>query len=213
MLERERECGRVPQNAVIFLQDKDSKMNEPIKTPTVETKIDGEEIFRGRVLRLERDRVALPDGKTSVLEVIRHNGAVCVIPYDGEGNVWVVTQYRYAVERMTLEIPAGKLDTKDEVPEEAARRELAEETGFSCDRLIPMGLYLGSPAILDEKIHMYAAVGLHTGHQHLDDDEFLSARRMPLSELADMVMRGEIPDGKTQCAVLRLCRMAEQGML
>lgn len=188
-------------------------MSEPINPPCVETKIDGEEIYRGRVLRLERDRVALPEGHTSVREVIRHNGAVCVIPYDGKGNVWVVTQYRYAVERMTLEIPAGKLDAKDEPPEEAARRELAEETGFTCERLIPMGLYLGSPAILDEKIHMYAAVGLHAGHQHLDEDEFLSARRMPLSELVGMVMRGEIPDGKTQCAVLRLCRMQEKGML
>ena len=193
--------------------EKEINMSKNEKTLMAEVKISGEELFCGRVLRLHKDTVSLPDGHTAEREVIRHGGAVCVIPYDGQGNIWVVEQYRYAVARTMTEIPAGKLDRPDEPPQEAARRELKEETGLTCDKLIPLGLYLGSPAILDEKIHMFAAVGLHTGNPHPDDDEFLRARPVPLEEMVQATLKGQIPDGKTQCAVLRLRAMLERGLL
>ncbi len=160
-------------------------------------------IFDGRVLHLYRDEVYLPNGKEGFREFCRHNGAVCIVPITDEGEVVCVNQYRYAVGQMMLEIPAGKLDTPDEEPLSAALRELKEETGASCKSLTYMGVYLGSPAILSEKIYMYLAEGLEFGDTHFDDDEFIEIKRIPLCELVDMIALGEVPDGKTQAAVMR----------
>ena len=102
------------------------------------------------------------------------------------------------------EIPAGKLDRIDEDPREAALRELREETGAVCERLTHLGVYLGSPAILNERIDLYLAEGLTFGEQDLDEDEFLHTVRIPLDELVDQAMQGALPDGKTQLAVLRV---------
>ena len=170
-------------------------------------------IYDGKILRLFRDEITLPDGKSSSREYNRHVGAVCILPLTAEGEVICVCQYRYPVGKILLEIPAGKLDTPDEDPEEAVRRELREETGAVCDRLTYLGEYLGSPAILDERIHMYLAEELTFGETQPDEDEFLETVRIPLSELVELVMKGELPDGKTQAAVLRVARMrpAEAG--
>lgn len=163
-----------------------------------------ENIYDGRVVHLFRDDVELSDGSHSVREVIRHNGAVCVLPLTDDGRVACVTQYRHAIGRLTLELPAGKLDSKDEDPESAARRELKEETGYECDKITSLGIMHGSPAILDEAIHLYLATGLRHGKATPDEGEFLDVNHLPLSELADMVMRGEITDAKTQIAVLKV---------
>ena len=160
-------------------------------------------IFDGKVLHLYRDEIYLPDGREAYREFCRHNGAVCVVPVTEEGEVICVRQYRYAVGQMMLEIPAGKLDTPDEDPTSAALRELKEETGATCKSLTYMGVYLGSPAILAETTHMYLAEGLEFGDTHLDEDEFLETEKIPLSTLVDMIVKGEVPDGKTQAAVLR----------
>ena len=106
-----------------------------------------------------------------------------------------------------LEIPAGKLDSTDEDHVEAALRELREETGAHCERLTDLGLYRSTPAILDEKIDLYLAEGLTFGEMDLDEDEFLAVERIPLSTLLDMVMNGEITDGKTQVAILKTCEL------
>ncbi len=168
-----------------------------------EAPLASELIFDGKVLHVYRDDISLPDGKPAFREYIRHIGAVCVIPITQEGEVICVRQYRYAVGQMMLEIPAGKLDSKDENPTDAVLRELREETGALCGRLTYLGKYLGSPAILDECIHMYLAEELTFGETDPDDDEFIETVRIPLSQLTDMVMAGDIPDGKTQAAVLR----------
>lgn len=165
------------------------------------------EIFKGRVLRLVKDDITLPNGRKSVREVIRHKGAVCVVPVTDKGEVVIVKQYRYPFDEVLVEIPAGKLDTVDEIPLEAAKRELHEETGAVADSIKYLGAYYGSPAILDEKIYMYLAEGLHFGEQELDDDEFVETERIPLEKLCTMVMNGEVPDGKTQAAVLRAAVM------
>ncbi len=165
------------------------------------------EIFKGRVLRLVKDDITLPNGRKSVREVIRHKGAVCVVPVTDKGEVVIVKQYRYPFDEVLVEIPAGKLDTVDEIPLEAAKRELHEETGAVADSIKYLGAYYGSPAILDEKIYMYLAEGLHFGEQELDDDEFVETECIPLEKLCTMIMNGEVPDGKTQAAVLRAAVM------
>ncbi len=168
-----------------------------------EKQLSSENIFDGRVLHIRRDKVSLPDGNTSVREYCHHNGAVCVIPVTDKGEVICVRQYRYAMHEPMLEIPAGKLDYIGEDPAAAAMRELREETGALAGKLTPMGIYYGSPAILDEKIHMYLATSLSFGETELDSDEFLEAVRIPLNELVGEVLAGRIPDGKTQVAALR----------
>lgn len=160
-------------------------------------------IFDGKVVHLYRDTVELPGGVTSLREYVKHLGAVCVIPITDEGEVILERQYRYAVDRVLVEIPAGKLDYAGEDFVEAALRELREETGAVPAELIDMGDYFGSPAIMGEQIRMFMARGLSFGEDHLDEDEFLEVFSLPMSDAVDMVMRGEIPDGKTQCAILR----------
>ncbi len=166
-------------------------------------------VFDGRVVHLYLDTVELPDGGTSTREYVKHVGAVCVIPITDDGRVILERQYRYAVGEVLVEIPAGKLDSPDEDMREAALRELKEETGIVPKELIDLGIYYGSPAIMGEKIGMYLARGLSFGETKLDEDEFLEVFTLPLDEAVDMVMRGEVPDGKTQVAILRAARMLE----
>ena len=175
-----------------------------------ERRLDGEIVFRGRVLDLALDTVVLPDGRQATREVVLHNGAVAVLPLFPNGEVLVEEQYRYAHGQILLEIPAGKLDSADEDPLAAAHRELAEETGYRAERMICLGQYIPSPAILGERIWLYLATGLSEGEPSLDEDEFLTVRRIPLATLLDAVLRGEIPDGKTQLAVLRAHLMLER---
>lgn len=160
-------------------------------------------IFDGKVLHLYRDEIYLPNGKEGFREYCRHMGAVCVVPVTDEGEIICVRQYRYAVGRTVLEIPAGKLDSKDEIPLDAAVRELREETGATAKKITYMGEYFSSPAILDECIHMFLAEGLEFGETDLDEDEFIETVKIPVDELVGMIMRGEIIDGKTQAAVMR----------
>ena len=160
-------------------------------------------VFDGKVIHLRVDDILLPNGHKSIREYCTHNGAVCVIPITSEGEVICVRQYRYAIGKTILEIPAGKLDSIEENPDDAVRRELREETGAVSGNLTYMGLYYGSPALLSEKIYMYLAEDLTFGDCDPDDDEFLEIVKIPLNNLVDMVLRGEIEDGKTQSAVLR----------
>ncbi len=168
-----------------------------------EKQISTELLFDGTVLHVYKDDVQLPDGGTAVRELIKHIGAVCVIPVTDDGRVVLERQYRYPISRVVIEIPAGKLDYADEDRLEAAKRELHEETGLTADKWTDIGLYYPAPAYSDEKITMYLAQGLHKGKQDLDEDEFLEVFTMPLSELVEKVLSGEISDGKTQIAALK----------
>ena len=176
----------------------------------VEKTVSSELLYDGNILHVYRDDITLPDGKPAYREYNRHIGAVCVIPITDEGEVICVRQYRYPVAEVLLEIPAGKLDYKGEDPESAVRRELREETGAVCQKLTYLGKFLGSPAILDECIHMYMAEQLTFGDTDPDDDEFIETVRIPLSRLVDMVMNGEVPDAKTQVAALRAQKILSQ---
>ena len=168
-----------------------------------EAQMDSKCIFEGRVLHLCLDTVRLSDGSTAHREVIRHNGAVCVVPLTENNEVVCVRQYRYAVGKMMLELPAGKLDSKSEEPASAALRELREETGYTCASLTYLGEMYGSPAILDEVIHLYLARELHSGDATPDEGEFLETVSLPLNELMDMILSGEVTDAKTQIAIMK----------
>lgn len=167
-----------------------------------ETRTGRQEIFSGKVVRLVRDTVRLPDGKETGREVILHNGAVCVAALR-DGKILLVRQFRYPFGQVIWEVPAGKLDFPGEDHLEAAKRELSEETGYTAENFRFIGEFYGSPAILGERIYMYLATGLKAGKRHLDDDEFLDVFEIPFEEAVKMIARGEIPDGKTQAAVLK----------
>ena len=170
-------------------------------------------IFDGKVLHVRLDKVTLPNGVRSTREYCHHNGAVCVIPLTDEGEVICVRQYRYPFHEDLLEIPAGKLDSPNEDPNDAVRRELREETGAVAKKIVYLGKYYPSPAILDECIYMYLATGLEFGDTEFDDDEFIESVRVPLAKLCDLTLEGKIRDGKTQIAALRAQMMIDRGLL
>ncbi len=160
-------------------------------------------LFQGCVLNLRKDEVTLPNGETAYREVIEHNGGACVAALDHNGNLLMVRQYRYAAGETMWEIPAGKLE-KGEDPMVCAARELEEETGYTAKELIPLGYFFPTPAYCQEKIYMYYAKELTPTKQNLDDDEFLEVDAIPFEKALDMINKGEIIDGKTQLAILKL---------
>lgn len=177
-----------------------------------EKQVASEKIFDGCIISVYRDTVSLSNGRNAHREVVRHRGAACVVPITGSGEILAVRQYRYPIGRVTLEIPAGKLDG-DEYPAVCAARELAEETGFTAGRLIPLGRLHGSPAFCDETIYMYAALELTEHEASPDEDEFLTPVRIPAEEFERMILAGEITDAKTQTAVLKALAMQRLGIL
>lgn len=173
----------------------------------IEKKIDSKAVYRGRLLHVFCDSVILPNGNEATRDLIRHIGAVAVLPITDDGNVIIEHQFRYPVNEVLLEIPAGKLDSKDEDRLEAVKRELREETGYSAREWIELGDLYPTPAYSDEVIRTYIAKGLMKGDRKLDDDEFIEVERIPLSTLVEDVMSGKIKDAKTQIAILKAARL------
>ena len=174
----------------------------PTDQDLIEAPVSSEEIYHGKIVHLFRDTVRLPNGKSAIREVMRHPGAVCIVPLTEQNEVLMVRQYRHPFSKVLLEAPAGKLDP-NEAPEDCARRELSEETGAEAGELTYIGDYYPSVAVLDENIHLYIARKLSFHSQHTDDDEFLRVERIPLKTLVEQVLSGEICDGKTQAAILK----------
>ena len=175
-----------------------------------EIQTDSREIFNGVILHLYKDTVQLPNGKSAIREVIRHVGAVGVIPITDDGKVIIEKQFRYPLNRVVTEIPAGKLDSFSEDRLSAAKRELEEETGYTAAQWIELGDYIPTCAYCDERITLYLARGLELGTRHLDEDEFLNFEAVPLTDLVEDVMAGRITDGKTQVAILKAARFLEK---
>ena len=175
-----------------------------------EVKTGSQEIFNGVILHVFKDTVELPNGKEATREVIRHVGAVGVIPITNDGKVIIERQFRYPLNRVVTEIPAGKLDSFTEDRLSAAKRELEEETGYTANEWIELGDFIPTCAYCDERITLYLAKGLALGQRHLDEDEFLNFEAVPLKELVEQVMDGTITDGKTQVAILKAARLMEK---
>ena len=172
-----------------------------------EVQTGSEEIFDGVILHVFKDTVQLPNGNPAIREVIRHVGAVGVIPITEDNKVIIERQFRYPLAQVITEIPAGKLDSFTEDRLSAAKRELEEETGYTAEEWIDIGDYYPAAAYCDERITLYLARGLKQGQRHLDEDEFLNFEAVPLSDLLTDVMEGRITDGKTQVAVLKAARI------
>ena len=164
--------------------------------------LDSREIYKGRILRLRVDTVALPNGKTSLREVVEHPGGVGILALDENGCVPMVTQYRYAFSRTLLEIPAGKLDYVGEDPLACAHRELEEETGLRAGKMEKLTHVVTTPGFCTEQIGLYLATELSQHEDHPDPDEFLHVEKMPLSEAVSRVMSGELCDAKTALGLL-----------
>jgi ADP-ribose pyrophosphatase len=164
-----------------------------------------DEIYRGRVVNLSVLKVRLPDGSQSTRELVRHPGAVALVALDEQNRVLLVRQYRIAAEQIMLEIPAGTLNS-DEPPEKCAERELQEETGYRPGKLESLGGIFVAPGYTTEFIHLFLATDLHESRLKMDDDEFIEVEHVPLTEAVAMIERGEINDGKSISALLRVAR-------
>ena len=167
-----------------------------------EIPVSSESIYEGKILHVERWQVTCPNGREATREIVVHKGAAAVVPVYEDGTTLLVRQHRVAVDRVTLEIPAGKLDSIGEDPYDCAVRELKEETGLTAGRMTPLTSLLTTPGFCTEKIGIYLAQDLSQGDTHPDEDEFLGLVRIPLEEAIAMVMRGEIRDSKTICGLL-----------
>lgn len=164
-----------------------------------------EPVFEGRLLKVFVNTVQLPDGRPAKREVIRHGGAVAVVPFDAEGHILLVKQYRAGIDRIITEIPAGLLEA-DEDPAACAERELREETGYRPGTLEALGGYHVAPGYTNEYIHLYLARDLESAPLAQDSEEFLELIRLPFAEALAMVERGEISDSKTIIALMKVAQ-------
>lgn len=158
-------------------------------------------MWQGQIFDVNRLSVQLPDGRMALRDVVRHPGAVAIVALTDDGRICLVRQYRTALGRVTVEIPAGKLDPGED-PLECANRELLEETGMRAERMAFLTTIATGVGFCDELIHMYMATGLSFAASDPDSDEFINVDLVPLSELIDAVLDGRIEDCKTVTGAL-----------
>jgi ADP-ribose diphosphatase len=163
--------------------------------------VSGEEVFSGKLLRVRRDRVRLPDGSQSVREYVRHPGAVVMVALFEDGRVLLERQFRYPHGRDFIELPAGKLEP-GEPHLETAQRELLEETGYVASQWRRLGVIHPSVGYTDEAIELFLAKGLTKKEARLDDGEFLEVLEVPFAEAIAMVRDGHITDAKSVAGLL-----------
>ena len=176
-----------------------------------EEKVSSAQLYDGRIIKLFNDEIRLPDGNPAFREYVRHPGGICVVPVTEDREIMLVRQFRYPYGEETVEIPAGKRDSFEEDPLEGGKRELREELGITAEEFVFLGEFYPTPGYTDEVIFMYAAKGLTYGETCPDEDEFVAAEKYPLDLLCEKIMAGEIKDGKTQAAVLKVKYLIEQG--
>lgn len=168
----------------------------------VETTVSSQTVFDGKIITVKADKALLPNGAQATREVVKHPGGVCVLALQEDGTVPLVRQFRYPLGDVMLELPAGKLEYGEE-PRPAAIRELGEEVGLEPGKLTELGFIYVSPGFCTEKLHLYLAQDVKSVPVHPDEDEFLDIVCLPFAKLVEMVMSGEITDGKTVTAVLK----------
>lgn len=166
-----------------------------------EEKINSKKVFGGEILELFYDSVKLPNGRIATREKVAHPGAVGVVPLTGDGKIILVKQYRYPVEDITIEIPAGKIDKK-EPPLICAKRELEEEVGAINGKLILLSSFYTTPGFSNEILHLYLAIDFKRIDNSLDEDEFLEIIEPGIEKAVNWIKEGKIRDSKTIIGVL-----------
>lgn len=169
-------------------------------------------IFEGRIFTVHTDDVRLPNGETSVREVVDHQGGVCVAALDESDRLYFVRQFRYAYHRELLELPAGKLE-KGEDPFEAMKREQREETGTLAENYVFLGEVYPTPGYCSEIIRLWACRVTGYCETDLDEDEFVEVEKIPIGQAVEMVMDNRLTDAKTQIAVLKTARLLQEGRI
>ncbi|HKM28243.1 MAG TPA: NUDIX hydrolase [Anaerovoracaceae bacterium] len=172
-----------------------------------EKTISSEMIYEGHILNLRKDKVTVING-TSVREVIEHNGGAVLAAVTEDGKMIMVEQFRKPLERVVLEVPAGKIDPGEE-PLETAKRELKEETGYTADNVEFLTRIYPSVGYSEEALYLYLCTGLTPGETDFDDNEALDIKAYDLDQLVDMVMSGKIQDAKSAVAILMVKRLQE----
>jgi ADP-ribose pyrophosphatase len=158
--------------------------------------------YTGSILKMYSDTMEFPNGNTAEWDLISHKGAAAVVAVKENGNLLMVRQYRNALERETIELPAGAKDYPEEESSACAARELEEETGYKCENLRFLISIYTTVAFCNEKIDIFLARDLIPSHQHLDENEFLNVEEWELSDLVRMIYEGKLQDGKTVAAIL-----------
>lgn len=162
--------------------------------------LSSENVAHFRVFKIQQDRVRYPDGREGVYDIVKHAGAVTMVPIDDDGNIWFVRQYRHAVGETLLELPAGTLEA-DEHPEDCAHRELREEIGYAADNLRKLGEIFLAPGYSSEIMHLFLATQLERSPLAPDADEFLQAEAHRVSDVLTMLKNGGFRDAKTIAAL------------
>jgi ADP-ribose pyrophosphatase len=165
-------------------------------------RINRELIHKGAIIDYYQDTIKIPNGNVAKWDFIKHKGAAAVIPVKEDGKIIMVRQYRNALDRETLEIPAGGLNSTEEPTDAAAMRELEEETGYKTDQLELLISLRTTVAFCNEKIDVYVATDLKPSKQHLDEDEYLDVVSYSIDELVQMIYDCKIQDSKTVAALL-----------
>ena len=158
--------------------------------------------FKGKIIDFYQDTIEVDGSHTVVWDFIKHKGAAAVVPVTEDGKILMVRQYRNALERYTLEIPAGALDAEDEPGLTCASRELEEETGYRSEHLEWLITLRTTVAFCNERIEVYVAKDLIPSRQHLDEDEFIDLKAYSLDELKEKIFSGEIEDAKTVASLM-----------
>ena len=159
-------------------------------------------VHKGAIIDYYQDTIRVANGNTVKWDLIDHKGAAAVVAVKDDGKLLMVRQYRNALDRETLEIPAGGLNGREEPTEAAATRELEEETGYVAGKMELLLTLRTTVAFCNEKIDVYLATDLKPGKQHLDEDEFLNVESHDLDELIQMIFDCKIQDGKTVASIL-----------
>lgn len=167
-------------------------------------------VAKGHIIDYYQDTIQVPNGNIVKWDFIGHKGAAAVVPVTAEGKILMVRQYRNALDRETLEVPAGGLNGAEEPTSTAAARELEEETGYRSEDIDFLISIRTTVAFCNEKIDIYVARNLIPGRQHLDEDEFINVEEYSVQELTDMIYTGIIQDSKTICAILAYARKCEK---
>ncbi|MBQ2288556.1 MAG: NUDIX hydrolase [Lachnospiraceae bacterium] len=154
-------------------------------------------VYQGVIVDFYQDTMQIPNGNEAKWDLISHKGATAVVAVRDDGTLFMVRQYRNPLERMTLELPAGALNSRDEEPELCARRELEEETGYKAGKMEHLVDIYTTVAFCDEKISMYVASDLIPSKQNLDENEFLNVEVHTIDSLIQMIYEGKIQDSKT----------------